>query len=311
MPNIVFLDASTLGKVDAFDKIKSLGNYTEYQTTLPEQRLKRIQGNEIVITNKVVLDKEIMQACPELKLICIAATGTNNIDLDFAAKRGIIVKNVAGYSTSSVAQTTFALLLHLLNKTSYFDNYVKSGKYSKSPIFTHIGRNYWELKGKTYGIIGLGNIGKEVAKIAGAFGAKVIYYSTSGKNTSSGYTNVSLEELLKLSDVISIHCPLNDYTKGLISEKQLGLMKKSAILINVGRGGIVNEPDLANALNNKQLAGAGIDVMENEPIEANNPLLTILEPERLAITPHIAWVSNEAREELALGIYNNICEWLG
>lgn len=306
---IVFLDTSTLGEVNALEKIEALGEYNVYETTTPEQRIERIKGHNIIITNKVVIDREVMEACPEIELICISATGINNIDLECAAERNIPVKNVAAYSTDSVAQVTFSMLLHLLNHTPYFDNYVKSGEYAKSPIFTNHGRSFWEIKGKQYGIIGLGTIGKQVAKIANAFGAKVVYYSTSGKNKNSSYPSLSLEELLKSSDIISIHCPLNDATLNLISYPELTLMKSSAYLLNAGRGKIVNEVDLAMALNENLIAGAGLDVLENEPINANNPLLQINEPEKLIITPHIGWVSQEARETLVMGIYNNIVNW--
>lgn len=307
---IVFLDASTLGEVKALEKIEALGKYTVYATTKPEQRIERIKGHNIVITNKVLIDREVMEACPEIELICISATGINNIDLVCAEEKNIPVKNVAGYSTDSVAQVTFSMLLHLLTHTPYFDKFVKSGEYAKSPIFTNHGRSFWEIKDKQFGIIGLGTIGKQVAKIAGAFGARVVYYSTSGKNNNNSYPSLSLEELLSSSEIISIHCPLNDDTLNLISYNQLKLMKPEAILLNAGRGKIVNETDLARALNENIIAGAGLDVLENEPINADNPLLRINEPEKLIITPHIGWVSQEARETLVMGIYNNIVSWI-
>lgn len=307
--NIVFLDASTIGKVNAIEKIASMGNYKSYELTSPEERIGRILGNQVVITNKVIIDKDIIDACPELKLICISATGMNNVNLEYAKEKGIQVKNVAGYSTESVAQSTFAMLLYLVNKTRYFDEYVKSGDYSKSPVFTHHGRTFSELKGKQFGIIGLGTIGKRVAEIALVFGAKVVYFSTSGQNMSNVYPHLKLEELIKTSDFISIHCPLNDKTENLIGYEQLKTMKRSAILINAGRGKIVNEVDLARALNENLIEAAGLDVLEKEPINANNPLLRIANSEKLLITPHIAWISQEAREELVEGIYRNIIEW--
>ncbi len=306
---IVFLDSSTLGEVKAINRIAGLGEYTSYKTTLPEQRIKRIKGYNVVITNKVVIDREIMEACPEIELICISATGINNIDLECAAEKNIPVKNVAGYSTNSVAQVTFSMLLYLLNKTSYFDQYVKSGEYARSPIFTNHGKDFWELNGKQFGIIGLGTIGKQIARIAEAFGANVVYYSTSGKNTNNSYPSLSLNELLKTSDIVSIHCPLNENTLNLIGYKELELMKPTAILLNVGRGKIVNEAKLARALDDNLISAAGLDVLEHEPINADNPLLKLANPEKLLITPHIAWISKEAREMLVNGIYDNIVNW--
>lgn len=306
---IVFLDSSTLGEVNAINKIKELGEFTSYETTAPDQRIERIKGHNVVITNKVIIDREVMNECPEIELICITATGINNIDLDCAAEKNIPVKNVAGYSTNSVTQVTFSMLLYLLNHTSYFDNYVKSGKYAQSNIFTNHGRSFWELNGKQFGIIGLGTIGKQVATIAEAFGAKVVYYSTSGKNNNASYPSLSLDELLKTSDIVSIHCPLNDNTLNLIGYEELNKMKKDAILLNAGRGKIVNEAELADALNNNLIRAAGLDVLEHEPINADNPLLCIDNPEKLLITPHIAWVSQEAREILVNGVYDNIIEW--
>lgn len=307
--NIAFLDASTVGEVKSVQKIAELGKYVSYSLTAPAERIERIRGNNIIITNKVVIDKDVMDACPELRLICISATGMNNVDLEYAAKKGITVKNVSGYSTESVAQTTFSMLFYLMNKLRYFDNYVKSGEYSKSPIFTHHGRSFFELKGKQFGIIGLGTIGKRVAEIATVFGAKVVYYSTSGKNTNSPYPHFPLEELIKSSDVISIHCPLNEKTENLIDYHQFIKMKPNAILLNAGRGKIVNEAGLARALNENLIAAAGLDVLEKEPIAADNPLLKIDNQEKLLITPHVAWISEEARESLIEGVLKNILEW--
>ncbi len=308
--NIVFLDALTLGNVEAIEKIEKLGKFTSYETTLPEQRIERIKGNNVVITNKVVIDREVIEACPEIELICISATGINNIDLECAAEKGIPVKNVAGYSTDSVAQTTFSMLLYLLNQLRYFDDYVKSGEYCNSPVFTNHGREFWELKDKHFGIIGLGTIGKKVAQIAEAFGANISYYSTSGKNTSAPYPRLSLEELLKTSDIISIHCPLNEQTENLIGYTELQKMKPTSVLLNVGRGKIVNEVELAKALNENLIAAAGLDVLEFEPIKNDNPLLHLNCPDKLLITPHIAWVSKEARTTLVNGIFENIVTWI-
>lgn len=310
MINITILDTSTLGEVKALEKIAALGTFTSYELTDPDQRIERLQGQHVAIVNKAIIDKEIMDACPDLKLICISATGMNNVDLDYAAKKGIVVKNVAGYSTHSVAQITFSMLFYLLAKLPYFDNYVKSGEYAKSPIFTNHGRSFCELNGKQFGIVGLGTIGKRVAEIATAFGAKVVYFSTSGSNLNGPYPHLEFDQLLQTSDIISIHCPLNEKTDNLFGYEALKQMKKSAVLLNAGRGKIVNEKELAQALNDNLIAGAGLDVLEFEPIKADNPLLSITDPEKLFITPHIAWISQEAREELVEGVYKNIVEWM-
>ena len=309
-PGIVLLDAETLGEVNSFYKLTRLGNLTVYQSTPHHARLDRIHGKEIVITNKVVIDREVMDACPSLKLICIAATGMNNVDLDYAAQMGIVVNNVAGYSTESVVQHTFAMLLCLMGQIRYYDEYVRRGDYTRSHIFTHHGRPFPELAGKKFGIIGMGTIGKRVAQVAEAFGADVCYYSTSAKNLNAGYPHVSLENLLTECDIISIHCPLNDSTLDLIGYEQLRLMKKSALLLNSGRGGIVNESDLACALNEKLISGAGLDVMTKEPPDDTNPLLQVENKDMLLITPHIAWASVESRERLMDGIVRNIDTFL-
>jgi lactate dehydrogenase-like 2-hydroxyacid dehydrogenase len=309
-PGIVFLDADTLGEVTGFYQLTKQGNLTVYPSTLPQQRIERIIGREIVITNKVVIDREVMEACPTLKLICIAATGKNNIDLACAEEKGIQVKNVAGYSTESVVQHTFAMLFYLGSHLAYYDQFVKKGDYARSSLFTHLGKPFFELAGKNYGIIGLGTIGKRIAEVASAFGARIQYYSTTGKNENTGYTSVSLEQLLHDSDVLSIHCPLTEATHNLIGYDQMCMMKKEAILINAGRGGIVNEAALATALNEGRIASAALDVLEKEPPEISNPLFRVKQPEKLLITPHIAWASGESRERLMDGIIRNISDFL-
>ncbi|MCK7507128.1 MAG: D-2-hydroxyacid dehydrogenase [Desulfobacterales bacterium] len=309
---IVFLDAITVGKVDNLDAISSLGDYTGYELTIPAQRTERIQGHNVVITNKVVIDRDVMDACPELELVCIVATGMNNVDLDYAAKKGIAVKNVAGYSTESVTQCTFAMLFYLLNSSAYYDDYVKSGQYAESPVFTHLGREFRELKDKLFGIIGMGTIGKRVAQVAQAFGARVAYTSTSGNNLeTSGYPHLPLEELLRTADVVSIHCPLNDQTRNLLNEARLRMMKPTAYLLNLGRGGIVDEQALAQAINENRIAGAGLDVLSTEPIAANSPLLKVRNKEKLYMTPHIAWASIEARRLLITRTAENIKSYFG
>lgn len=303
---ISFLDAATLGELPGLKKLEDLGELSVYQTTTPGQRLERMERADVVITNKVVIDKATMSQLPYLKLICVAATGMNNVDLDFAEEVGIAVKNVKAYSTESVAQHTFALLFHLLHQLEYYNKYVQSGAYAQSKIFTHHGRPYYLLKNKTFGIIGLGTIGKRVAHLAEAFGAKVLYYSTSGCNYSYNYTRVDLDELLSQADVVSIHAPLNERTRNLLTGDKLRLMRPSAFLLNTGRGGIVNEADLAVVLEKRLIAGAALDVLEQEPIATNNPLLQLKDKRPLLMTPHIAWAAIEARELLVEGIMNNI-----
>ncbi len=300
---IVFLDALTLGDVD-FDRFRNLGEVVIYQTTSKDETLSRVKDADIVVTNKVVIDKEIMDKT-NIKYIQIAATGMNNVDLEYAKKKGIIVKNVAGYSTNAVIQHTFALVLSLLNKICYFDKFTRE-KYPESKIFTHI-QNWFEIDGKRWGIIGLGEIGRGVARLAKSFGAEVVYYSTSGKNQNKEFKRVDLEELLKTSDIITIHAPLNENTKNLLNKNNLTLIKNGSILVNVGRGGIINEKDLAEILEEKDIF-VGLDVFEKEPVSKENPLLKFTE--KTVLTPHVAWTSIEARKKLMDGIYKNISEWV-
>ena len=299
---IVFLDALTLGDVD-LDRFKEFGEVVIYQTTKKEETLNRVKDADIVVTNKVVIDKEIMDES-NIKFIQIAATGMNNVDLEYAKKKKILVKNVAGYSTNSVIQHTFALVFGLINKICYFDKYTRE-KYPNSEIFTHI-QNWFEINGKKWGIIGLGEIGKGVARVAKSFGANVVYYSTSGKNNDKEFKRVSLDEVLK-SDIITIHAPLNENTKNLLNYEKLEKIKNGAILVNVARGGIINEKDLAKILEKKDIF-VGLDVFEKEPIEKDNPLLEF--KEKTLLSPHVAWTSKEAREKLVNGIYENIRDYL-
>ncbi|WP_373030066.1 D-2-hydroxyacid dehydrogenase [Sulfurovum sp.] len=303
--NIVLLDAKTLGDDLDISSLESFGTLTVYQTTSKEETLERIQIADIVITNKVVITANMMEEIPRLKLICIAATGMNNVDLDAAKFKGIEVKNVAGYSTKSVVQHTFAMALYLLEKMAYYDAVVKDASWSESGLFTDVSRPFYEISGKKWGIIGLGTIGQKVAKIATAFGAEVSYHSTSGKNLNHAYTHQSLEFILKDCDIISIHAPLNDDTYNLINKNNLPYMKDDAILLNLGRGGIINETDLAFELDRRTLY-AGLDVLEQEPMTLNNRLNEVRHKERLLITPHMAWASIEARKKLLEGIVENI-----
>lgn len=306
---IVFLDAQTMGKDIDLSLFESFGEFHTYETTSPSECALHIADANIVLTNKVVIDKAAMDACPNLQLICVTATGTNNVDLAYASEKGIAVKNVAGYSTASVAQTTIMLALSLIGRCRYYDDFVKKGGWVSAPTFTHIERPFWEIKGKRWGIIGLGTIGKEVAKIATAFGAEVVYFSTSGANNDAIYQRLSLEEMLQTCSIISIHAPLNTQTKGLIDAKALQNMKEGSVLINVGRGGIIDEIALAKIIDEKELY-VGLDVLEAEPMQKGHPLLTVQHPERLIITPHVAWASVEARTELMRLVAQNIQTFL-
>ena len=307
---IVLLDASTLGQVSNLQEIEKFGSITSFETTKPHQTVERSKDADIVLTNKVILDKTVLEQLPNLKLICITATGMNNVDLEYAKQKGIIVKNVVGYSTHSVSQVTFSMALRLLSNLCNYDAYVKSKDYVSSPIFTHLSNGFTEINGKKWGIIGMGNIGRNVAKIATSFGAEVCYHSTSGVKRDEGYKQVSLEQLLKNTDIVSIHSPLNDATANLIDIEELNMMKQTAILINVARGGIVNEKALVTALNENIIAGAGVDVFETEPIEDKSPFFDVINQDKIVLSPHIAWASTEARQNLIEKVIKNIEEFV-
>ena len=302
---IVFLDAATMGDV-SFAPIEKLGEFVCYDRSTPEQAIQRVAECDVLIINKVLVTPELIDAAPSLKLICESATGVNNIDLEYAASKGIPVRNAVGYSTSSVVQFTFMHILSIMGEGPYYDDCVKSGRYSAMDIFTDPEKNWNELEGKTIGIIGMGNIGSRVAKVAGAFGMNVCYYSTSGTGHCKDYPCLSLEELLSKSDVVSIHAPLSERTDGLIGISQIALMKPEAILVNMGRGGIVDEQALADAVDAGTIAGAALDVFVKEPLPADNPLLHVKHPERLRLAPHAAWASVQARERLVRQIADNI-----
>lgn len=308
---IVFLDSATLGQDVSLEPIAALGELVCYESTQPDKVPERITDCDVLIVNKVKLGKPQIDAAPKLKLICEAATGVNNIDVDYAASRGIPVRNVAAYSTESVVQTTFMHLLTLIQGRGYYDSFIKDGRYSASGCFTCMDIAFHELDGMRMGIIGLGTIGSRVAGVAQAFGMEVCYYSTSGTNHSSSYPSLPLDELMACSDVVSVHAPLNPRTDGLVGYRELSLMKRSAYLLNMGRGGIVVEADLARALDEGLLAGAGLDVFSSEPLPPGHPFLTMAHPERLSLTPHIAWASVEARKRLVDGIARNIASFGG
>ena len=302
---IVFLDAATLGDTP-LDEIAALGELTAYPFSTPEQALARVGDCDVLIVNKVRVDEALLSCAPRLKLICESATGVNNIDLEAAAARGIPVRNAAGYSTEAVVQSTFAHLLSLAGYSPYFDDCVKSGRYSAGTLFCNISHPYTELDGKTLGIIGLGTIGTRVAAVATAFGMHVVYYSTSGTSHNRDYPSLPLEDVLRISDAVSIHAPLNERTAGLIGAAQLRMMKPTAFLLNLGRGGIVDEGALAQAVDDGIIAGAALDVYSREPLPADSPLLRVRHPERFRFTPHTAWASREALLRLVHQVAQNI-----
>ena len=304
---VVLLDALTLGDSD-LSEFELLGEFTRYDITEPEQCLQHIADNEIIITNKVVIDEAMINANPQLKLICIAATGTNNVDLIAAEKANIAVKNVSGYSTESVAQATFAMLFQLLHQQRYYDQYTTEKKWCDSPNFTHISRPFTEIKGKRWGIIGLGGIGRRVATLATAFGCDVCYFSTSGKNNQADYQQVDFETLLSECDIITIHAPLNAQTQDLIDNKALQLLKPGCIILNLGRGGIIDEVAMAEVLDKKDIYH-GSDVLAVEPMLKDHPYFDVQQQHRLVLTPHTAWASSEARKSLVAKIVGNIKSW--
>lgn len=302
--NIVLLDALTLGNSDlsVFD---SLGKLTVYQTTNDQQTAERLFGQEIIVTNKVLITEQHIVDNPQLKLICITATGTNNVDLIAAEKAGVEVKNVSGYSTESVSQSTFSLLFQLIHQSRYYDQYIENKKWCDSPVFTHIDRPFFELKGKRWGIIAMGDIGQRVSQLAAAFGCDVCYYSTSGKNVKQSIPQVDLKTLLSECDIISIHAPLNTQTENLITAKELQYLKEGAVILNLGRGGIIDEQAMAETLETKNIYH-GTDVLAVEPMLDNHPYLSLKASHRLVVTPHTAWASDEARACLLEKVVNNI-----
>ena len=304
---IVFLDAGTMG-TSSLAPIEREGELTAWPNSTPEESVQRVGDCEVLIVNKIKVNDRLLEAAPKLRLVCEAGTGINNIDVEACSRRGVIVRNVAGYSTDSVVQETFMHILNLLGNGAYFDEVVKSGAYSRSGLFTDYSRPFIEMAGKTLGVIGLGAIGTKVAKIGTAFGMKVIYYSTSGTNHNTDYPSVPLEKLMRESDVISVHAPYNERTAGLVGEAELRMMKPKAIIVNMGRGGIVVEDALAKVIDEGVIGGAGLDVYSIEPIPADHQLLHTRHPERLSLTPHIAWASIEARERLIQSIAGNIAK---
>ena len=307
---LVFLDTKTIGEDIDLSAYDALGEVVKYGFSTLEEIPERVKDADVLIVNKIAINEQTIGTAKNLKLVCVTATGTNNLDKEYLKKRGIAWRNVAGYSTESVTQHTFALLFYLLEKIRYYDDYVKDEKYINDTVFTHFAEHFNEVSGKTWGIIGLGTIGRRVADIAKAFGARVIYYSASGSPAQEGYEQVDFETLLTTSDIVSVHAPLNEYTKDLMDREAFAKMKKTAIFLNLGRGPIVVEQDLYEALETGEIAAAGLDVLCEEPMSETNPLAKIKDSKKLIITPHIAWASVEARNRLMQIIAEQIREFL-
>lgn len=306
---IVFLDAKTIGEDIDLSSYEQLGKVIKYPFSTSNEIPERVTDADVIITNKMQINETTIGKARTLKLVCVTGTGTNNLDKDYLDSRHIAWRNVAGYSTESVAQHTFAMLFYLLEKLRFYDDYVKEERYAGDTLFTHFHEHFYELKGKTWGIIGLGNIGRRVASIAECFGTEVIYASPSGSAAQDGYHQVDMDTLLISSDIISVHAPLNQYTENLIDTAAFQKMKDSCIFLNLGRGAIVVEQDLAEALNHNEIAAAGLDVLREEPMNPTNPLLKFKDSKRLFITPHIAWASVEARTRLMEIILGQIKEF--
>lgn len=308
---IVVLERHSVGTDVSVEGFSALGEVTIYvNTSTKEEVAQRIKDADIVVANKAPLCEETLNSAHNLKLICELATGFDNVDLDYCKKHDIQVSNVVNYSTDAVAQHTFALAFYVLEKLRHYDEYVKSGEYGSQSRFSNFDKPFYELAGKTWGIIGMGNIGQKVASIAKAFGCRVIFYSVTGKSKVTEYERVPFEELLKESDVLSIHCPLSDLTRGLINKEAFSKMKSSAVLINVARGPVVVDEDLAEALNDNVIAAAGLDVTSTEPMADTNPLSKIMDSDKLIITPHLAWASVEARNRVVEETIKNIAAFL-
>lgn len=306
---IVFLDEYSLGGAD-LSAIKAFGDYTGYYETRPEEVVERCADAEVVIVNKVVLGEKEMVALPALRLICVSATGVNNIDLEAAKRHNIEVRNAVGYSTHTVAEATLGAILTLQRQVLYYDRYVKDGRYSASGRFVNFDRPTHRLWGKKWGIIGLGNIGRKVAELATAFGCEVAYYSTSGVARNEKYERKELNELLCWADIITVHCPLNAQTNNLIDKEQVALMKPNALIVNVARGGIVNEQAVADALNEERIAGAAFDVYPTEPMPLTSPLLSVKNPDNLLLSPHNGWSAVESIEDLVECVATNIKNYI-
>ena len=303
---IVALEIKNIGEDVNLDMFSELGTFEKYSTSTVNDMPERCKGADVIIVNKLPVNEKTVGNIDTLKVVLITATGFDNLDVPYLKSRGIKVCNVKGYSTDSVAQHTFALMFYVYEKLRAYDDFVKDGSYARHDLFTYFDELFFELKDKVWGIVGLGEIGRKVAKIATAFGCKVVYYSTSGKNSNSDYEQVDFDTLLKDSDIVSIHAPLNDNTRGLFDKNAFEKMKKSAILINVGRGPIINDRDLTDALKNGDIQAAALDVLEKEPMDPNSPYFEIKDSRKLFITPHIAWATREARQRCMMETFYNL-----
>lgn len=303
---LVILERNSAGTdvdVSCFEKF---GEVTCYPNTVAANTAERVKDADIILANKAPLNESTLKDAPNVKLICLLATGFDNVDLAYCKSRSIKVTNVVNYCTSTVAQHTLLLALALSEKIAFYDDYVKSGAYSAQDRFSNFDRTFYDLEGKTWGIIGMGTIGRRVAGLAQAFGCRVIFYSASGKSTCTDYERVEFDTLLQESDILSLHCPLSDRTRGLINKDALSKMKETAILVNVARGPVVDTQALYDALVTDQIAGAGLDVLEQEPMAKDNPLARIKDSSKLIITPHMAWASLESRTRLVDAVVKNI-----
>ena len=307
---MVFLDAGTMGPV-SLAPVAALGELILYPVSTHQEACERVADADVILTNKAPVDDAIMAAAPALRLICVSATGLNHIDLEAARRRGIAVRNVAGYSTESVVQITFMHILSLLCRPAFYDAEVKDFTYSRSGVPNDVREPFHELWGKTIGIIGMGNIGQRVAQVAAAFGMRPVYFSTSGTSHCKEWPSLPLDDLMKEADIVSIHCPLSERTRGLIGTRELALLKPSAILVNMGRGAVVDEAALAALIDSGRIAGAALDVFSTEPLPESHPLLHTSHPERLRFTPHIAWASYESLDRLVQRMVENIREVMG
>ena len=308
---IVFLDAGSLGSDLDLTIFHKTGEFSRWDNTADEELPSRIREANVIITNRVNLGEEELKKAPDLALITLTATGYNNVDIEYCRKRNIAVANVAGYSTESVAQHTIAMLLYLLEHTRYYDDYIREQRYLTDRRFADVSKPWNEIAGKNWGIIGMGSIGRKVASIAEAFGARICYASTSGIKREEPYEEIPLDELLCRSDIVSIHAPLNDNTENLINRSRLSLMKKNAILLNLGRGAIVNEEDLIEALKSDKIGAAGLDVLKEEPPRKDTALLDLINTGKLLVTPHNAWGSLESRSRLVREVFENIRAFAG
>ena len=308
--NIVILERDSLGSDIDVSCYEKFGNVTIYGNTVERQVAQRVKDAEIIMGNKAPMNEQTLRDAAHVKLICLFSTGYDCVDLAYCKSRGIRVANVVDYCTDAVCQHTFAMLFYLLEHLRHYDEYVKSGAYGEQERFSNFDLPFTELQGKTWGIIGMGHIGRKVASVAQAFGCRILFYSASGKRTCTEYERVDLDTLLSAADFLSLHCPLSDRTRGLIDKDALVKMKRTAILLNVARGPVIDNGDLYWALQNGEIAAAGLDVLEKEPITSDNLLGRIQDSNKLLITPHLAWATIEARTRIVEEVYRNVEAYL-